>query len=172
MTADLWRSFDPRAAAKRIQDRASRPAKVANPANPGQEKTGFSQISRISQPASVSLSPSDQDWPPEEWAYRFHERVGFLHHDCGVPRPEAQQRAIGELQGHWRARHPLPATTPEAGCTHCGGLGGIDLVPILAEKKSHTWVHSKCWHALDQARRSEALAALTKMIPDLPEGIA
>jgi hypothetical protein len=109
------------------------------------------------------------DLRPEEWSYRFHQRVGFLHHDCGVPLPEAQQRAIGELQGHWRALHPLEPSAPEGGCIQCGGVGGVDLVPVLAANRDHAWVHTHCWNALDQARRSAALAALRELIPDLPE---
>jgi hypothetical protein len=104
----------------------------------------------------------------DEWTYRFHERAGFLEHDCGLSRHDAEQRALDELQSHWRALNPLTPSKQEAGCAQCGGLGGADLVPVLAGKKDHAWVHSRCWAALDQARRSEAMAALRKLIPDLP----
>ena len=123
-------------------------------------------------PATPLQIGGNHPWSAEEWSYRFHERVGFLHHDCGMPLHDAEQRAIDELQGHWRALHPLEPSKPEAGCAHCGTLGGADLVPILAGKKDHAWVHSRCWNALDQSRRSAALEALRKLIPDLPESAA
>jgi hypothetical protein len=167
---DLWGSFDPRAAARRIQERTSPPAKVAKAANPAATTPDFSQISQISPPPSASRVLAGQPWPAEEWRYRFHERAGFLEHDCHQSRQEAEQRALHELEGHWLALHPMPAGAPENGCVHCRkGAGAIDLLPHVAAGKGHFWLHQRCWPAFEKARRTEARAALAKLIPDLPE---
>lgn len=130
--------------------------------------SGF-QISRLARLANPAGENPPAQWTPEEWAYRFHERAGFLEHDCGHSRQEAEQRALHELEGQWLALNPPAPSDPQDGCVQCrkGGVGAADLLPRLARNKSHLWLHQACWHAHEKVRRAEARAALEKMIPGL-----
>lgn len=125
----------------------------------------------LANPANPLIGSQKQaDRTPEEWTYRFHERAGFLEHDCHMSRHDAEQWALHELQGHWLALHPMPAGTPEGGCVQCGGdAGAIDLLPHLAAGRGHFWIHSRCWPEFERARCAEALAALRRLVPDLPD---
>jgi hypothetical protein len=158
---DLWGNFDPRAEAKRIQERVSDPA---NPAKPAKTGAGISRFSHFSHP---SPRPGDP-WPPEEWQYLYGERVGFLQNDCHLSRLEAEQRALHDLEAQWLALNPPAPSDPQDGCVQCRkGVGATDLLPRLACNRSHLWLHQTCWPEYEKARRAEARAALVKMIPDL-----
>lgn len=118
-------------------------------------------------PATVA-TPLQKPWGPEDWRAFFHERAAIREYDGRTPRLEAERLALEELIEHWRALNPMPASAPEIGCIQCKtGMGGADLLPHVAARKGHTWIHQHCWRAFDQARRQEARAALEKMIPDL-----
>jgi hypothetical protein len=141
----------------------------ANSANLLISSSPISRLARLATPAGENPPAQPSEWTPEEWAYRFHERAGFLEHDCGHSHQEAEQRALHELEGHWLALHPVAASRPEAGCVHCGsGAGGADLMPRVARQRAHFWLHQRCWPAFERVRRTEARAALAKLIPDLP----
>jgi hypothetical protein len=120
-------------------------------------------------PATPLQTGGYDPWSAEEWSYRFHERAGSLEHDCGLSRHDAERRALEELQGHWRALHPMPPSGPEIGCVQCGhGAGDSNLVPHLAAGKGAFWLHADCWPAFDQARCEEAQVALRKLLPEVP----
>ena len=78
--------------------------------------SGF-QISRLARLANPAGENPPAQWTPEEWAYRFHERAGFLEHDCGHSRQEAEQRALHEMEGvgwpftRWPPAAPRPAVS-------------------------------------------------------------
>jgi hypothetical protein len=55
-----------------------------------------------------------------------------------------------------------PDTDPNR-CAHCGGAGTPDawLLPI-GVGNTHTWLHSECWNAWRERRRSQAIATFAE----------
>jgi hypothetical protein len=153
-------------------DKSSRVARVAAPDRGNSPAYGSEQAQKSGLAPAIpaipaTREPTQGDWTAEDWAYRFHERAGFLEHDCGLSRHDAEQRALHELQGHWLALHPMPPGTPEGGCVQCKtGAGAPDLLPHVAAGKGHFWIHNRCWPEFENTRYSEALAGLRRIFAD------
>lgn len=61
----------------------------------------------------------------------------------------------------WLNRHPAPS--PPGRCAWCGRpeSPGAVVLPFGTEPGTHTWLHAECWPAWHQARRADAIAALS-----------
>jgi hypothetical protein len=145
-------------------DRCSSVAVVAAPKGENQQ----ANLPRKSTPTPATAATVATGWTPEDWRHLFHERAGFLEHDCHLSRVEAEQRATHELEAQWMALHAPAPSDPQNGCVQCRkGAGAADLLPRLARNKSHLWLHRACWPAYEKTRRAEARSALVRIIPDL-----
>jgi hypothetical protein len=62
---------------------------------------------------------------------------------------------------HWLDQHPRPS---QAGfCAHCYRPESMSavVVPFGVTPGTHTWLHAECWGAWHEARRLEAVGALS-----------
>jgi hypothetical protein len=112
----------------------------------------------------LALLQSSQDgWTAEDWQARFDERAGFLEHDDGLLRAEAEVQAIERCVVEWLNQHPAPSQSGR--CAWCGKpeSPGAVVVPFGTEPGTHAWLHAECWPAWHQSRRAEAAMALRRM---------
>jgi hypothetical protein len=121
-------------------------AKSAKPAKDGQQ----------------CASGDRADWGPEDWRARFDERAGFLEHDGGLLRVQAEVQAFESCLVEWLNRNP--SSSPAGRCAWCGKseTPGAMVLPFGAGEH-HAWLHADCWPAWRQSRRREAAMALRKM---------
>jgi hypothetical protein len=113
----------------------------------------------------LALLRSSQDgWTAEDWQARFDERAGFLEHDDGLSRADAEVRAFESRIVEWLNQHPAPSQSGR--CARCGRpeSPGAVVVPFGTEPGTHAWLHAAgCWAAWYQRRRAEADMALRRM---------
>jgi hypothetical protein len=68
----------------------------------------------------------------------------------------------------WLDRNPAPS--PAGRCAWCGQLESDSacIVPFGTKPGTHTWLHGECWRPWQEARRAEAVKALSRIgsIPD------
>jgi hypothetical protein len=121
-------------------------AKPAKPAKDGQQ----------------CASGDRADWGPEDWRAHFDERAGFLEHDCGLLRVQAEVQAFESCLVEWLNRNP--SSSPAGRCAWCGKpeTPGAMVLPFGASEH-HAWLHGDCWRAWRQSRRAEATKALRTM---------
>jgi hypothetical protein len=113
--------------------------------------------------AILALLRSGRDvWTAENWRARFDERAGFLEHDCGLLRVEAEVQAFEYCIVEWLNANPVQSLAGR--CAWCGKVEtrSIKVVPFGAGEH-HAWLHAYCWPAWHQSRRAEAVAALRTM---------
>ena len=67
--------------------------RAAKPAKPAKDGRQFATGDRT-------------DWRPEDWRARFNERAGFLEHDGGWPRVEAEVQALEQCIVEWLNANP------------------------------------------------------------------
>ena len=60
------------------------------------------------------LRPSQDGWTAEDWQARFDERAGFLEHDDGLSRAEAEVQAFECCIVEWLNQHPAPPSRDAA----------------------------------------------------------
>jgi hypothetical protein len=115
------------------------------------------------KPAILALLRSGQHGcTAEDWRARFDERAGFLQHDGGWSRLEAEVQAFEQCIIEWLNANP---TFSLAGrCAWCGKpeTPSAMVLPFGAGEH-HAWLHADCWPAWRQSRRSEAVLALRGM---------
>ena len=58
------------------------------------------------------------DWTAEDWRARFDERAGFLEHDGGLLRVQAEVQAFQCCLVEWLNRNP--SSSPAGRCAWCG----------------------------------------------------
>jgi hypothetical protein len=112
----------------------------------------------------LALLRSSQDgWTAEDWQARFDERAGFLEHDDGLSRAEAEVRAFGCCIVEWLNRNPIFSLAGR--CAWCGRpeSPGAVVLPFGTEPGTHAWLHAECWPTWHQSRRAEAVLALRGM---------
>jgi hypothetical protein len=109
------------------------------------------------------LRPANDAWLPEDWRVFFDERAAILEFDAGLPRAEAEARAVAYCVTEWINRNPTPSAPGR--CLACGGgeRPCDPLLPFGIETTGHAWVHRACWPAWCRASEFEAIAALTSM---------
>jgi len=73
------------------------------------------------KPAKVGpVDPANgrADWTAEDWRARFDERAGFLEHDGGLLRVQAEVQAFQCCLVEWLNRNP--SSSPAGRCAWCG----------------------------------------------------
>ena len=111
----------------------------------------------------VALLRSSQDgWTAEDWQARFDERAGFLEHDGGWSRLEAEVQAFDCCVVEWLNQHP--ALSQSGRCAWCGKPQTPSAVVLpFGAGEHHAWLHAECWPRWHQSRRVEAVMALRGM---------
>jgi hypothetical protein len=109
------------------------------------------------------LRKGDDGWLGEDWRAFFDERVGIAEFYGGLPRDQAEARALACCVAEWLNRNPV--CSPPGRCLGCGDaeLGHDPLLPFGTEPTGHAWLHSRCWSAWHAARQADAVAALSSM---------
>src|SRR6516225_7310009 len=132
-------------------------AKPAKPAKEGQQ-IGLS-LGALPRAGQASHSAH---WHAEDWRARFDERAGFLEHDGGWSRLEAEVQAFEQCIVEWLNANP--SFSPAGRCIWCGkpGTPSAMVVPFGAGEH-HAWLHAHCWPAWHHSRRAEATKALRTM---------
>ena len=101
-------------------------------------------------------------WHAEDWRARFDERAGFLEHDGGWSRAQAEVQAFESCLVEWLNRNP--SSSPAGRCAWCGKSETPSVIVLpFGAGEHHAWLHSDCWPAWRQSRRSEAVLALRGM---------
>jgi hypothetical protein len=131
--------------------------KAAKPAKEGQQI----DLSLRALPNAGQASHS-ANWHAENWRERFDERAGFLEHDGGWSRLEAEVQAFEQFIVEWLNANPT--LSPAGRCAWCGKAEtpSARVLPFGAGEH-HEWLHAECWSAWYQRRREEAVLALRGM---------
>ena len=90
----------------------------------------------------------------------YDERAGIAEFDGGLPRPEAEARALECCLVEWLNRHP-ERSDPRS-CAWCNqpDRDGHAVVPFGTKSHGHIWVHPECWQDWFQHRRRMATKSL------------
>ena len=120
-------------------------------------------LSRHKADIVAMLRPMSDGWSAEDWQTRFCDLVGRFQFDCGLPRPTAEAQAFEACIVEWLNRNPAPS--PMGRCAWCGQLEseGASIVPFGTEPGTHAWLHGECWRPWQDARRAEAMKALSRI---------
>jgi hypothetical protein len=107
------------------------------------------------------LRPGGDGWSGEDWRCFFDEWAGIAKFDRGLPRDQAEARALACCVTEWLNRNPM--RSPPGRCLGCGEAesGQDPLLPFGVEPTGHAWLHSRCWTAWHTGRKAEAVVALT-----------
>jgi hypothetical protein len=134
-------------------------AKVAKPPKDGQHQPIAGRV--VSRWASLCGACS-ADWDPDDWRARFDERAGFLEHDGGLSRLEAEAQAFASCIVEWLNFNPMPSSRGR--CTWCGRPETPSAMVLqFGAGEQHAWLHAECWSAWHHSRKAEAATALRKM---------
>jgi hypothetical protein len=117
-------------------------------------------------PLLAASSDAGQDvranWDAKDWRARFGERAGFLEHDGGLSRFEAELQAFESCVIEWLNANPR--SSPAGRCLWCGKLETPNAIVLpFGIGEHHAWLHAECWFAWHQSRREEAAIALRRM---------
>src|SRR5262245_21721450 len=123
------------------------------------------QAAKPTNPAKfVPFDPANgrADWTAEDWRARFDARAGFLEHDGGLLRVQAEVQAFESCLVEWLNRNPR--SSPAGRCAWCGKpeTPSAMVLPFGAGE-NHEWLHAGCWSAWYRRRREEAVLALRGM---------
>jgi hypothetical protein len=118
-------------------------------------------LSRYKAQVIALLLPGRDGWSGEDWQAFFDERAGITEFDGGLPRDQAEARAFACCVAEWLNRNPV--RSPPGRCHGCGEAEHSQdaLLPFGTEATGHAWLHSRCWNAWREARKAEAVAALS-----------
>jgi len=132
-------------------------AKPAKPAKEGQQ-IGLS----LGTLPNAGQAIHSANWHAEDWRARFDERAGFLEHDGGWSRLEAEVQAFEQCIVEWLNANPSFSLAGR--CAWCGKpeTPSATVLPFGAGEH-HAWLHAECWAAWYQRRREEAVLALRGM---------
>ena len=132
-------------------------AKPAKPAKEGQQ-IGLS-LGALPRAGQASRSAA---WHAEDWRARFDERAGFLEHDAGLSRLEAEVQGFKQCIVEWLNANPSFSLAGR--CAWCGKpeTPSATVLPFGAGEH-HAWLHAECWALWYQRRREEAVLALRGM---------
>jgi len=120
-------------------------------------------LSRHKAGVVALLRPANDGWSAEDWLAFFEERANIPELHCGLPRAEAEARALAFCVARWLHRNPVWSSPGR--CLGCGGgeQAHDTLLPFGTDSTGHVWLHSRCWPAWCERRRAEAFAALSSM---------
>jgi hypothetical protein len=109
------------------------------------------------------LRPGRDGWSAEDWQVFFDERAGIIEFDGGLPRAKAEAQAFACCVFEWLNRNP--AHSPSGCCLGCGDREHAHdpLLRYGVEPAGHVMLHSRCWPAWYDARKADAVSALTAM---------
>jgi hypothetical protein len=113
---------------------------------------------------TLAARPANHEWAAEEWQAFFDERASVAEFDGGLSRTSAEAHAFEACIMEWLNLNPAPSLPGR--CARCGEVETRHAVvlPYGAEPGMHTWLHAECWGAWQEARRTQAVKALTPMI--------
>jgi len=132
-------------------------AKPAKPAKEGQQ-IGLS----LGPLPNAGQASHSANWHAEDWRARFDERAGFLEHDGGWSRLEAEVRAFEQCIVEWLNANA--SFSPAGRCTWCGKRETPSAMVLpFGTGEQHAWLHADCWPVWHQRRREEAVLALRGM---------
>ena len=117
------------------------------------------------RPASAALRrPSPGDWSAKDWLELYEEKAAIGEYDHGLPRREAEKRAVDVCIGEWLSRHPAFSDADD-GCPICGDVDRPNdpLLLIGLAGAGQVWLHRDCVPAWRSARIAAAVAALSSM---------
>jgi hypothetical protein len=100
-------------------------------------------------------------WSAEDWRLFFEERAGIAEFDGGLPRTEADARALACCIAEWLNRNPTPSAPGR--CAWCCRADSRVVLPYGTEPGTHIWLHAECWPAWQDTRRSQAREALARI---------
>src|SRR5262245_6223481 len=108
---------------------------------------------------------------PVDWRGFFDERAGIAEHDSGLPREEAEARALDCCVAEWLLRTPI-GSSPDR-CLECGKSARIDelLLAIGVVGARLAWLHRDCVPAWHSTRKAAAVSALSAMNIVVPAGV-
>jgi hypothetical protein len=132
----------------------------AKPAKPAKDRQQVGLPLGVLPNGGQASHPAN--WHAEDWRARFDERAGFLEHDGGLLRAEAEVQAFECCIVEWLNRNP--SFSPAGRCAWCGKpeIPSAMVLPFGAGEH-HAWLHAECWPAWYQRRRKEAVLALRGM---------
>ena len=102
-------------------------------------------------------------WSAEDWQLFFEERAAIAEFDGGLPRKNAEAQAFECCVIKWLDLNPTPSARGH--CAWCGQTeaNGAVVVRYGTEPGTHASLHTECWPAWQELRRSQALEALTRI---------
>lgn len=112
----------------------------------------------------VALLRSAKDgWSAEDWQIFFDERAGRFEFVGRMARPAAEAQAFEACIVEWLNWHP--AASSAGRCAWCGRgeTPNVVVLPFGTEPGTHAWLHTECWRPWHQARRAEAVKALSRI---------
>ena len=109
------------------------------------------------------LQPLADGWSAEDWLAFYDEHAGGLEFDGGMTRPAAEARTYEACIVAWLNRNPAPS--PVGRCAWCAQheTDSAVVVPFGIEPGTHAWLHGQCWRPWQDARRAEAIKALSRL---------
>jgi len=132
-------------------------AKPAKPAKEGQQ-IGLS----LGALPNAGQAIHSANWHAEDWRARFDERAGFLEHDGGWSRLEAEVQAFEQCIVEWLNANP--SFSPAGRCAWCGKAETPSAMVLpFGTGEHHAWLRADCWPCWHQTRRDEAVLALRGM---------
>jgi hypothetical protein len=131
---------------------------AAKPAKPAKDEQQFGPWLA----KALDATGGRADWDAEDWRARFDERAGFLGHDGGLLRNQAELQAFEHCIVEWLNANPR--RSPAGCCTWCGKAETPSAMVLpFGVGEHHAWLHAECWPAWHQSRRGEAAIALRRM---------
>jgi len=117
-------------------------------------------LSRHKADIVALLRPAKDGWSAEDWQVFFGERAGRFEFDGRMTRSAAEAQAFEACVVEWINRNPAPS--PAGHCAWCDEreTKSAIVLPFGTEPETHAWLHGECWGAWQEARRTEAVAAL------------
>jgi hypothetical protein len=126
---------------------------------------GILELLSRNKPAILNwLRPGADGWSAKDWRNYFDRYANVTEFNRGLPRVQAEARALSCCIGEWLERNPI--RSPPGRCDLCGESNDL-LLPFLTgsslENPGHTWLHDKCSRVWHQKRRATAVSALLAM---------
>jgi hypothetical protein len=120
-------------------------------------------LSRHKAEIVAMLRPGPDGWSAEDWRLFFDKHAAVSKFDSELPRADAEAQAFECCIVEWLNRNPTPSGAGR--CAWCGQTeaNGAVVVPYGTEPGTHAWLHTECWPAWQEFRRSQALEALTRI---------
>jgi hypothetical protein len=109
------------------------------------------------------LRPASDGRSGEDWLALYDKRAGIAEFDGGLPRDQAEVRALASCAAEWLNRNAV--RSPPGRCLGCGEAEHTydPLLPFGTEPTGPAWLHSRCWSAWHANRKAEAVAALSSI---------